>query len=75
MRHLRDAIHTTEEARAIISGRLFRFVRTSLRLKVFHASLVLFLCLFQASAAAPLYFEEVKLGNYVLQDGGVCVHD
>lgn len=29
----------------------------------------------QASAAAPLYFEEVKLGNYVLQDGGVIANN
>ncbi|WKY04234.1 hypothetical protein Q1695_005311 [Nippostrongylus brasiliensis] len=29
----------------------------------------------QASAAAPLYFEEVKLDNFVLQDGGVIANN
>ncbi|CAD6199466.1 unnamed protein product [Caenorhabditis auriculariae] len=29
----------------------------------------------QASAAAPLYFEEVKLGNFLLQDGGVFANN
>ncbi|RCN38000.1 phospholipase, patatin family [Ancylostoma caninum] len=29
----------------------------------------------QASAAAPLYFEEVKLGNFLLQDGGVIANN
>ncbi|CAJ0604214.1 unnamed protein product [Cylicocyclus nassatus] len=29
----------------------------------------------QASAAAPLYFEEVALGNFLLQDGGVIANN
>ncbi|ETN80522.1 phospholipase, patatin family [Necator americanus] len=29
----------------------------------------------QASAAAPLYFEEVQLGNFLLQDGGVIANN
>ncbi|KAJ1349599.1 hypothetical protein KIN20_005191 [Parelaphostrongylus tenuis] len=29
----------------------------------------------QASAAAPLYFEDVKLDNYLLQDGGIIANN
>ncbi|VDM63483.1 unnamed protein product [Angiostrongylus costaricensis] len=29
----------------------------------------------QASAAAPLYFEEVKLGHFLLQDGGIIANN